>query len=265
MEATSIKSSLNTYSSVTGQLINWEKSSIFFINTPEGRQQKISIILGCSIAILPSSYLGLHLYLQPPESFWDDLVDKFNSKLVGWKGNLLSQDGKVTLLNIFIYNLPTYSLSLFKIPAKYADIIERIKHNFICSSMEETKIISLISWDQLCNPKSRGGLGIRPIKYLNKTLLANKIWRMYGEDKEWNLIGERKYLFDSPSLDTFLLPPNVENRSFIQSSMEESKHLAGIGSRWKLGDGKSIKFWEDYWLRDYLLMDFFDDRDLIHS
>ena len=31
----------------SGQLINWEKILVFFINTPKDRQRKIERILGC--------------------------------------------------------------------------------------------------------------------------------------------------------------------------------------------------------------------------
>ena len=36
-EAKAMKDTLDTYSRGMGQLINWDKSSVFFINTPEDR------------------------------------------------------------------------------------------------------------------------------------------------------------------------------------------------------------------------------------
>ena len=45
-EARSLKMALNLYSLASIQLINWNKISPFFINTPEVKQTKIYTILG---------------------------------------------------------------------------------------------------------------------------------------------------------------------------------------------------------------------------
>ena len=81
--ARNIKKALVDYGNATGQIINWNKSLIYFINVSEARQTKIKKIIGCKIGSLPSSYLGLPLELSPPNSFWNLLIDKIHSKLVG--------------------------------------------------------------------------------------------------------------------------------------------------------------------------------------
>ena len=68
-EEKAMKDTLDTYSRGSGQLINWDKSYVFFINTPEDRQKKISRILGCQVGKLPSTYLGLPLGTTPSDSF----------------------------------------------------------------------------------------------------------------------------------------------------------------------------------------------------
>ena len=128
-EARSLKKALNLYSIVYGQLIKWGKSSLFFVNTPDHRQRKIANILRCSIGSFLRTYLGLPLGPSPSDTFWEDLVKKFNKKLVGWKGNKLSQAGKVILLKVCLQSLPTYASSLFRIPTKFADAIDKIQRN----------------------------------------------------------------------------------------------------------------------------------------
>lgn len=89
-EAKIMKEILETYSRGMGQLINWDKSSIFFINTLVARQRKMAKILGCGVGMLPSSYLGLPLGSTPLDSFWNGTLDRFSKKMVGWKGASLS-------------------------------------------------------------------------------------------------------------------------------------------------------------------------------
>lgn len=64
-----MKDILNIYIKGSCHLINWEKSFIFFINTPKDRQRKISRILGCGVGKLPSSYLGVPMGTKPLDSF----------------------------------------------------------------------------------------------------------------------------------------------------------------------------------------------------
>ena len=106
--------------------------------------------MGCSIASLPGTCLGLPLSLKLPNSFWESLVDRFNLNLLGWKDIFLRQLGKVNLLKSFLEILPTYSLSLFKILAKYADVIERFQRNFIWTKIEEKKRLPLLAWEFFC-------------------------------------------------------------------------------------------------------------------
>ena len=56
-----MKEILNIYSRGSGQLINWDKSSLFFINTPEDKHNFFSRILGCGVGKCPSIYLGIPL------------------------------------------------------------------------------------------------------------------------------------------------------------------------------------------------------------
>lgn len=75
------------------------KSMIFFLNTPERRAHRIVGILQCYVGSLPSTYLGLPLGANSShDSFWSGLIDKFNAKLAGWKGVLLSQASKLVLI-----------------------------------------------------------------------------------------------------------------------------------------------------------------------
>lgn len=126
-EDTNLKMTLNIYQHGSRQKISLAKSSIFFFNTPEHKKFKIASIIGCKIGTFPDSYLGLPLCQGlAPNSFWVNLVEKFHNKLARWKGAFLSQAGKLQLLKASLQSLPIYAMSLFKIPIKIVEKLERI-------------------------------------------------------------------------------------------------------------------------------------------
>ena len=159
-----MKEILDLYTRGLGQLINWDKSLIFFINTPEDRQRKIVRILGCGVGKLPSTYLGLPLGTKPPNSFWNGIIDRFSKKLVGRKGASLNQESKCLLVISTLQNLPMYALSLFGIPIKFAKKMEKIQRDFFWSGHEGWKRYPLVAWDNVHLPKCYGGLRIKKIK-----------------------------------------------------------------------------------------------------
>lgn len=177
-ESSTMKNHPKIYSSASGHMINWEKSYILFFNTLEDRQNRMAQILGCQIGKPPSIYLGLPLGTKPMDLFWNTLVDIFSRKLAGWKGSLLSRAGKINLLKSSLQSLPIYSVSIFKILGKFTDAIQKIQKDLVWYGVEKKKRVSLVTWKNVCKPKKLGGLGLKNIRTLNKTLLAKQIWEM---------------------------------------------------------------------------------------
>ena len=121
-----MKEILDMYSKGSGQLINQDKRSLFFINTLEERQRKIAQIFGCGVGKFPSTYLGLPLGMTPPNSFYNGIMNRFSKKLVGQKGASLSQVDKCQLVKSTLKNLPVYTQSLFGILVNFFERMDKI-------------------------------------------------------------------------------------------------------------------------------------------
>ena len=80
---------------------------------------------------------------------------------MGGKRLFLSFRGKITLIHSCLSHIPSYFLSLFKIPASMAAKIERLQRDFLWSGVGECKRDHLISWDVVCKSKAKEGLGFR--------------------------------------------------------------------------------------------------------
>ena len=108
-EALSFQWILDTFSTTLGTEINNSKSHIFFFNTPQEVQIRISHLFGFKKSFLSLEYLGspftsnlLHL------SIWEELLLKIQAKLSSWTFRNLNLASHLTLLkygNAFIPSL----------------------------------------------------------------------------------------------------------------------------------------------------------------
>ena len=55
--------------------------------------------------------------------------------------------------------------------------------DFLGSNNEVDRGFHWVTWDDVCIPKRVGGLGIRPLRDMNKALKVKWLWRFAREDK----------------------------------------------------------------------------------
>ena len=104
--------------------------------------------------------------------FWDPVIDRISRRLDRWQKTYLSFGGRITLIHSCLSHIPSYVLSLFKILASVATKVERMQRDFLWSGVGEGKIDHLVSWDAVCKPMVKRGLGIGKIPLGNRALLG---------------------------------------------------------------------------------------------
>ncbi|KAK1308437.1 hypothetical protein QJS10_CPA09g01075 [Acorus calamus] len=79
---------------LTGLKINFQKSVLLRINTSAEENACMAAWMGCGVEEFPTPHLGLPLVKGCfVKVNWDPLIDRFQRRLSGWKGNLLSLGG----------------------------------------------------------------------------------------------------------------------------------------------------------------------------
>ncbi|RVW86191.1 hypothetical protein CK203_046066 [Vitis vinifera] len=80
--------------------------------------------------------------------FWDPVIERISRRLDGWQKAYLSFGGRITLLHSCLSHIPSYFLSLFKIPASVAAKIERMQRDFLGQGLGKVKEIILLGGKQ---------------------------------------------------------------------------------------------------------------------
>ena len=109
---------LKVYEGASGQQLNRTKTSLFFSsNTPIDIQEIIKERFRALVIKLREKYLGLpSLVGRNKKNTFNSIKDKLRNKLVGWKEKLLSKAGKEVLIKVVAQAIPTYTMSVFKLP-----------------------------------------------------------------------------------------------------------------------------------------------------
>ncbi|KAJ9698883.1 hypothetical protein PVL29_007787 [Vitis rotundifolia] len=177
-----LKSVLLVFGHISGLKVNLDKSNIYGINLGQDHFYRLAELLDCKASGWPILYLGLPLGENPRAcGFWDPVIERILSRLDGWQKTYLSFGGRITLIQSCLTHMPCYFLSLFKIPASVTVRIERMQGDFLWSRVGEGKRDHLVSWDVVCIPKAKGGLGLGRISLRNSALLGKWLWRFPRE------------------------------------------------------------------------------------
>ena len=144
---------------VSGLAVNWRKSCIYPIKEVT-QIQALANILGCRIEKLPTVYLDMPLGNNHKELvIQNDIIEKTEKKLANWKSQYLSFGGRTILIYSILDSLPTYVMSLFPMPAKVEERLDKLRRNFLQPGIKEGKRIHLFKWQTAL--LSRSSVGIR--------------------------------------------------------------------------------------------------------
>lgn len=116
---------------------------------------------------------------------------------------------------------------------------------FWWGQVEEEKKLAWLSWDKMCLPKEKGGMGFRDLKTFNLALLAKQGWRLQTNSSSlFHRVYKAKYF---PRCDFIDANMGCQS-SYAWRSLMAAQDLVRHGIRWQVGDGEQIQVWKDKWL-----------------
>ncbi|PWA73992.1 reverse transcriptase zinc-binding domain-containing protein [Artemisia annua] len=218
-----------------------QKSTIFFGGLSVPEQEHIVQILPFTTGRLPVRYLGVPLITKKISvTECKPLIEKVRSRVQDWRNRVLSYAGRLQLIASVLSSMQVYWASVFILPKTVIKEINKLLKGFLWCQGELTKGKVKISWDNICKPKDQGGLGIKDLQLLKKTLWVKWI----NVEK---LKGRSIWEVNQDS-----------NSSIGWSNILRLREKVRNHVYYKIGNGKNVSTWFDKWcevgpLSEYML------------
>ncbi|KAL4280495.1 hypothetical protein GQ457_03G017750 [Hibiscus cannabinus] len=203
-----LKDILSTYSAVSGQKVNFSKSTAYFSpRTPPEYRVAVHEALGVQEVSDPGIYLGVPLLIGKNKyAAFGRYRDKMDTRVSKWSNLLLSFSGHEVLIKSIAQALP-----------QYAD---------------------------LCQPKVAGGMGFKDLHLFNIALLGKQLWRLLSEPGSLLYRTFRPKYFP----DGDLLHASVPARSsFAWKGLHCALSRLRDGFFWTLGVDRQVRMFRDRW------------------
>ncbi|CAN1837770.1 Putative ribonuclease H protein At1g65750 [Linum perenne] len=194
-------------------------------------------------------YLGVPIiHGRNSKNLYGYLVERIEKKLAGWKVKSLSFAGRVSLALSALNTIPSYTMQTSLLPTEVCNVIDKKIRSFIWGSHNGERKLHLLSWEKVCQPKDRGGLGIRSAKEMNFAFLMKLTWGLIQHfDALWVNVLKTKYLKHSSNV---LIPRKSKRWSSCWKGINETWPIFTGGLLWSIKNGVKTNFWRERWLDD---------------
>ena len=141
-EAKNMKLLLCAFEQLSGLKINFHKSEMFCYGEARELGREYSQIFRCDIGTLPFRYLGIPMHHRKLRNLDGKTVEeRFQKKLSGWKGKMLSVGGRLVLINSVLSNLSMFMLLFFEVPRGVLKRLDYYRSRFFWQSNGHEKKI----------------------------------------------------------------------------------------------------------------------------
>jgi hypothetical protein len=164
-DATAVREILNLFGRSSGLRVNFTKSLATPLRCTPEETTLTAERLGCPVAPLPITYLGILLTIRRPTAAQlQPIVDSIAGRLPTWKAGLMNKAGRLAMVKSVLCAIPIDQLLVYAPPKKSLKMIEKIKRGFLWAGRAAANGGHChVNWSRVCRPLSFGGLGVQDI------------------------------------------------------------------------------------------------------
>ncbi|CAN1132976.1 Putative ribonuclease H protein At1g65750, partial [Linum perenne] len=215
----------------SGQAVSKEKFVIFCSkNTDRRTAAAISSTLGIPLTQNLGKYLGVPILHERTTRFtYQEIIDRLDNRLSGWKARSLSLAGRVTLAQSVLTAIPAYAMQTSVLLATTCDAIDKRIRDFVWGSTTDARKIPLIAWNRICLPKDQGGLGLKLARLGARSAIRNGTGTLFWMDR-WIDEGSRLVDLAQGNIEDIDLDATVAEMINHQGQWDFSKFLTFLSA-----------------------------------
>ena len=155
-----LKFILLCFESLSGLRINFHKSEVMVLGSPNPEQQRIANMLNCKLGAFPFTYLGLPISDKALSAGdWGPLPAKVGKRADPWMGNLMSSAAHLTLVNACLSSLPLHAMVVCMLGDGVHAAMNKHRARFFRGGRDNKRKYHWVRWADVCMPKALGGGG----------------------------------------------------------------------------------------------------------
>lgn len=111
----------------SGLRINLYKNKLIGVGVSFNQVECVARMMGCAPTYLPFTHLGIPVGQNMSKiSAWSPILNRFRSRLSGWKAKGLYFGGRLTLIKSILGSLGSYLMSMFLTPISIINSLEAL-------------------------------------------------------------------------------------------------------------------------------------------
>nr|XP_043619780.1 uncharacterized protein LOC122591584 [Erigeron canadensis] len=233
------------FKNTSGLAPSLPKSTAYFCNVLNHVQLSILNVLPFVEGRLPVKYLGVPL-VSTRLTYQDCivLVERVRNRVLDWKNKFLSFAGRLQIVQSVLSSMHVYWASVFILPAKVIQKIEKIMRGFLWSQGTLQKGKAKVAWEVVCLPKTKGGLGIRRLDIFNIALMSSHIRSILTLKESLWVRWVHTYKLKGQG---FWAIPLRGNLSWSWRKLLQIRPVVRPFFWFKVGNGEIANAWHDNW------------------
>ncbi|XP_074298037.1 uncharacterized protein LOC141628842 [Silene latifolia] len=166
-----------TFFGSSGLKMNNGKSNIYSNGVSDEIMKSIEDASGVKRGGIPFRYLGVKI--EPKRLGILDcqcLVDKVTERIARLGAKHLYYAGRLTLIKSVLSTLHNYWARIFILPKTVINSIDALFRALLWHGQEQKHSPALVSWNQICKPRRKGGLGLKLLHQWNVAMVGKYVW-----------------------------------------------------------------------------------------
>ncbi|KAL0288866.1 UNVERIFIED_CONTAM: hypothetical protein Sangu_2639000 [Sesamum angustifolium] len=168
---------------------------------------------------------------------------KIDSHIKGWEGVQISFAGRVQLIKSVLISFEVYWAMAFILPKGIIkEMIKRLR-TFLWKDSSASGYLK-VAWETVCKPIEEGGLGIKDILALNRSLMSKHLWAVIKQDRNSIWVD---WIIQVRLRDCSIWTVKENKGAWGWRKMLTLRHSLISHINYRVGSGDSLSLWHDPW------------------